>query len=203
MRLDKSAISNAPSPARSPESSFTGILWEISASPSGSSMLRLSGDLKPGWLGKLSAYVSLKKINIISGTAQKTSPLQWESNFELAGHHSHHDPFKGFNPLPALMGTGSAEQVYLPPPKISDFKIEYVPLHRGSLYVEISGKDCIGFLSGILSVFSFYSLFPMELEIATKGKIAGDRFWLKGIGASVPIKDDMVVLNERLEMMRG
>jgi hypothetical protein len=101
------------------------------------------------------------------------------------------------------MGTGSAEQVYLPPPQISDFKIEYSPLHRGSLYVEISGKDCIGFLSGILSVFSFYSLFPTELEISTKGKIASDRFWLKGIGASAPVKDDMVVLNERLEMMRG
>jgi hypothetical protein len=80
-------------------------------------------------------------------------------------------------------------QFDLPPLKISDFQIERSTRHGGSIYTEISGKDSIGFLYGMLRIFSFYSLFPTELEISTKGMIAADRFWLKGIGASVPTKE--------------
>jgi len=75
--------------------------------------------------------------------------------------------------------------------------------HGGSLYAEISGKDCIGFLYGMLRMFSFYSLFPTELEISTKGMVVHDRFWLKGIGSAAPSDDDLKALHERLHQTFG
>lgn len=177
----------------------TGIYWDMGISPSGTDLLKLSGDLKPGWLGRLSSHLSHKKINILTGSARKSAPLCWDASFEIEPAHKHLNPFREFDPLPAIIGP--VVQVDLPPLKISDFQIEHSTRHGGSLYTEISGKDCIGFLYGMLRVFSFYSLFPTELEISTKGMIASDRFWLKGIGASVPEKDDMTALHERLTIM--
>jgi len=89
----------------------------------------------------------------------------------------------------------------VPLPKISDFQVEYSTRHAGSIYAEISGKDSIGFLYGVLRIFSFYSLFPTELEISTQGRFAFDKFWLKGVGASVPTKEDTIMLNDRLTLM--
>lgn len=174
-----------------------GILWDIAAQPSGSSLLKLSGDLKPGWLGKLSSYLSEEKINIIRGHGQKCGPLCWETTFEIQKTNRIIDMHSGFNPLPALMV--SPKQAQIPSIKISDLVIEPSTEHGGCIYAEISGKDCIGFLYGILRYFSFYSLFPTKLEISTQGNTAFDRFWLKGVGASTPAKDDMVALYDRLK----
>jgi len=171
----------------------------MAPSPSGGGILKLTGDMKPGWLGRLSSHLSYEKINIIGGAARKSSPLCWDASFEIESVHSCSDPFKDFNPLPAV--TGSAVRIDLPPLRISDFQIERSTRHGGSIYTEISGKDCIGFLYGMLRIFSFYSLFPTELEISTKGIVAYDRFWLKGIGSSVPAKDDMKSLHERMTTM--
>lgn len=175
------------------------IQWNMTTSASGASVLKLSGDLKPGWLGKLSSHLSHQKINILRGSARKCSPLCWEASFEIEEKHKNSEPFKHFNPLPAVMG--AAVHVDLPQLKISDFKLEHSPVHGGSIYTEITGKDCIGFLYGVLRIFSFYSLFPTELEISTSGILAHDKFWLKGIGASVPAQEDMTALHERLTMM--
>jgi hypothetical protein len=186
-------------PAKPIEPDSTGVYWDISPSPSGASILNLHGDLKPGWLGKLSSHLSYNKINMTSGTARKCSSLCWDASFEIDARHCHSDILNGFDPFPAVMAFDT--RVELPPLKISDFQMERSTRHGGSIYTEISGKDSIGFLYGVLRIFSFYSLFPTELEISTKGMIAADRFWLKGIGASVPAKEDMTGLYERLQMM--
>lgn len=177
----------------------SGVSWEMSPRPSGTSLLNLSGDLKPGWLGRLSSNLSNSKISILNGTARKHSPLRWEASFEIVADPGSVDTLKELNPLPAVSET--AERVTSPPLKLSNYKIEYSTRHEGSIYTEISGADCIGFLYGVLRVFSFYSLFPTELEISTKGTKALDKFWLKGIGASAPDKDDIAELNRRLFTM--
>lgn len=181
------------------ESDSSGVIWDISPSPSGSSIMKISGDLKPGWLGRLSSNLSHHKINLKSGSARKNSSLCWDASFEIEARDGISDSLKGFNPLPAI--TACDARVEIPPLIISDFQIERSTSHEGCIYAEISGKDCIGFLYGMLRTFSFYSLFPTELEISTRGMTASDRFWLKGIGASVPAPEDMTSLYERLQMM--
>ena len=175
------------------------ISWEMSTSPSGADILNIRGNLKPGWLGRLSSYLSLNTINMISGSARKCGSLCWDAAFEIEANLPNR--LKGFNPLPAIMAFDA--RAAIPPLKISDFVIEHSTRHGGSLYVEISGKDCIGFLYGMLRMFSFYSLFPTELEISTKGMVANDRFWLKGIGSAAPSDEDLKALHERLHQAFG
>lgn len=177
------------------------IFWEMSTSSSGADMLNISGNLKPGWLGRLSSYLSLNTINMISGSARKCGSLRWDAAFEIEAKSTLPNPLKGFNPLPAIMAFDA--RAVISPLKISDFVIEYSTRHGGSLYVEISGKDCIGFLYGMLRMFSFYSLFPTELEISTKGTVVHDRFWLKGIGSAAPSDEDLKALHERLSQAFG
>lgn len=173
------------------------VYWDMSASPSGADILKIHGNLKPGWLGRLSSYLSLNTISMISGSARKCSPLCWEASFEIEARGAMMNPLKGFNPLPAIMAFDT--RAAIPPLKISDFLVEYSTRHGGSLYTEISGKDCIGFLYGMLRMFSFYSLFPTELDISTRGMVVHDRFWLKGIGSVTPSRDDLQALYERLQ----
>lgn len=185
-------------PAENPlKTDCTGISWDISPLPSGTGVLKLAGDLKPGWLGRLSSSLTSNKISILNGAALKHSPLRWDASFEVESVYG--CAFKGFNPLPAV--TGTAVQIACPPLTLSDYQVEYSTRHGGSIYTEISGADCIGFLYGVLKLFSFYSLFPTELELSTQGKTASDRFWLKGIGASVPVKDDISALDRKLFSM--
>ena len=182
---------------RTAASDTTGILWDVTPQPSGTSLLKLSGDLKPGWLGKLSSYLSEEKINIIRGAGQKCGPLCWDTTFEIEKTNSSIDMHSGFNPLPALLA--SPRQVQIPAIRLTDLAIEPSTDHGGSIFAEISGTDCIGFLYGILRNFSFYSLFPTKFEISTRGSMAFDRFWLKGIGASTPVNEDMMALYDRLK----
>jgi hypothetical protein len=160
MTLPETAV-----PAENPiKTDSTGVSWDISPLPSGAGVLKLSGDLKPGWLGRLSSSLTSNKISILNGAALKHSPLRWDASFEVESIHGF--AFKEFNPLPAV--TGTAEQIACPPLKLSDYQVEYSTRHGGSIYTEISGADCIGFLYGVLRMFSFYSLFPTELEYATR-----------------------------------
>ncbi len=177
------------------DTTSSGISWEIVPHDSTSSHLKLSGDLKPGWLGKLFMFLSSEEINVVKGNAWKCSTLGWESCFEIEKNlrpivSSGFNPMMAFN---AIYKRGTDSQLL----KISELKIKRSSHHGGSIYVEISGKDHIGFLNSILSVFSFYSLFPTELEITTTGHIASDQFWLKGIANSVPSDEDIKLLTER------
>lgn len=173
------------------------VYWDMSTSSSGADLLKVHGNLKPGWLGRLSSYLSLNTISMISGSARKCSSLCWDASFEIESRSTIMNPLKGFNPLPAIMAFDS--HAVIPPLKISDFLVEHSTRHGGSLYIEISGRDCIGFLYGMLRMFSFYSLFPTELEISTKGMVVYDRFWLKGIGSAAPSHDDLKALYDRLQ----
>jgi hypothetical protein len=183
--------------AKKIESGSSEVSWNLATPEPGVGVLSLSGNLKPGWLGKLSSYLSHRTINIKWGTARKCSTLSWVTSFEIEDKNNRAEPFGGFNPLPAL--TGTDVKIDHVAPVITQFKVERSPLNGGCLYAEISGEDCIGFLYGMLKIFSFYTLFPTELEISTKGTAVFDRFWLKGIAASVPSDDDMNSLIERLK----
>ena len=179
------------------ETTPSGIYWEITPNNRVSSILKLSGNLKPGWLGQLSSYMSQEKINIIKGTACKCSSIRWDGLFEIEKGTRPIEVEIDFNLIKAF-NEFRGQQVVELASKISTMSIKRSTRHGGSLYVEISGKDCIGFLSRIMGIFSFCSLFPTELEVTTKAHTVFDQFWLKGTGLSIPTDEDMALLHERL-----
>ncbi len=177
------------------------INWHLTPSLSGTTILTLNGSLRTGWLGKLSSFLLRNEINIIGGTARKNGSLYWNASLEIETGQETLSKLAGFSPETVLCDFEIPLATV--PIKLSDFRAEYTSKHGGSFYVEATGEDCMGFLHGILRAFSFSSMFPTEFEITTKGNTVFDRFWLKGIGASIPIKDDMKSLHERLHVMLG
>ena len=171
--------------------------WHMTGTSPGAATLKIQGNLKPGWLGRLSSYLSHHTVSLTGGYARKSSSLSWDATFAIEAGSSNGTPLNVLDPLPAIMAVDT--RAAIPVITIADFQVEHSTRHGGSLYTETSGKDCIGFLYGLLRMFSFYSLFPAEVDISTKGMVAHDRFWLKGIGSATPSPDDLKALYERLQ----
>jgi len=125
---------------RTSETTPSGISWEIAPNERVSSILKLSGYLKPGWLGQLSSYMSQEKINIIKGTACKCGAICWDGLFEIDKGASPIDAAFDFNLFKAFNGFSDQRKIELPS-KISNLLIKRSTRHGGSVYVEISGKD--------------------------------------------------------------
>ncbi|GFO69773.1 hypothetical protein GMLC_33520 [Geomonas limicola] len=181
---------------------FTGGLRDVtfditpSALQPGDYTLTLKGFLSPGWLGRLAAALALHRIGIVNGQAEKITAYAWQASFKLKAARPTCDPVS--LDYVALANTEPSHQA-LAPIVLRDLKIEPCSRHQGSLYIEIRGVDRLGFLGDLLDFFSMRCLFPVKLTVETLGETAADRFWLRGVGGSVP--SDLVVqaIRENLE----
>ncbi|MBI2354034.1 MAG: hypothetical protein HYV06_03215 [Deltaproteobacteria bacterium] len=80
-----------------------------------------------------------------------------------------------------------------------DYVLEHSAKYEGSLYIEVTGEDRLGFLSALLNAFSLFSLFPVEMVVETKQKKVMDRFWLKGLGGASPSESAASALRDILK----
>jgi len=181
-----------PAPSLSP----TATIARISGSRYG---LELRGYLKPGWPGCLAGRLADQKISVLRGAGRKISAINWEARLELE--------MPPLLKMPEQLDYLAMICDPLPTapllPGIVLYKARVTPDERnaGSLLVELSGPDRLGFLASLLRVFSFYSLFPVEMEIETAGNLASNRFWLKRIGSLTPTADDHANLHGALSDM--
>lgn len=161
--------------------------------------LALSGFLSPGWSGRLAAALAQHRVGIERGEAEKVNASSWSSCFELKA-----SPFAG-NPegldfllLAATEIPCGREVARI---ELLDLRVEVGNRHGGSLYVEVKGVDRLGFLGDLLDYFSMRCLFPVKMAIDTRDDIAVDRFWLRGVGGSIPSDSICASVRENLEQL--
>ena len=146
-------------------------------------VLTMQGKLEPGWVGRLCTCLGKREINIVRGNAAKVSASEWSSLFDLDFPRTVHDPttidFVALMREERTCHMGASLVLY-------DVVLEESEKCGGSLYVEVTGQDRVGFLSSILNTFSLFSLFPTEMAVETKENKAFDRFWLKAMGGMPP-----------------
>jgi hypothetical protein len=161
--------------------------------------LKLNGFLMPGWAGRLTAGLAQHGFSIITGEAEKVTLTAWSSKFQLQF------PRFGVDPLSldysALTKTELAHD--RPTGKISllEYAIQPTQQHEGSLYLEIRGVDRVGFLGDLLDYFSMRCLFPVKMTVETVQNTALDRFWLKGVGGSLPSDSIALAIKENLDRL--
>lgn len=160
--------------------------------------LTLKGFLSPGWLGRLAASLAQHRIGIVNGAAEKVTPYAWQASFKLKAARPTCDPLS--LDYVALANTEPSHHA-LAPIVLRDLKIEPCARHQGSLYIEIRGADRLGFLGDLLDFFSMRCLFPVKMKVETLGDTAADRFWLRGVGGSVPSDSLAQTIGENLEKM--
>ncbi|CAH2030304.1 hypothetical protein [Trichlorobacter ammonificans] len=163
--------------------------------------LDLRGYLKPGWSGYLAGRLADEQISVLRGAGRKISAITWEARFELEMPPLLKVPER--LDYCAMASTPPAVRSTLPWVRLERLSVKRDSAHGGSLLVELTGPDQLGFLASLLRVFSFYSLFPVEMEIETLGATASNRFWLKGIGSLTPTAEDQANLATALRKLSG
>lgn len=158
--------------------------------------LTMEGKLEPGWVGRLCTCLGKQEINIVRGNAAKVSTSEWSSLFDLDFPKTVHDPttidFVALMREERTCHMGTSLVLF-------DFVLEQSEKYGGSLYVEITGQDRVGFLSSILNTFSLFSLFPTEMIVETKEGKVFDRFWLKAMAGMSPSTAAAAALGDTLK----
>ena len=158
--------------------------------------LTMQGKLEPGWVGRLCTCLGRQEINIVRGNAAKVSSSEWSSLFDLDFPKTANDPttidFVALMREERTCQGGASVVLY-------DYVLEPSEKYGGTLYVEVTGQDRVGFLSSILNAFSLFSLFPTEMVVETKENKVFDRFWLKGMGGMPPSAAAATALGDTLK----
>lgn len=177
----------------------TGVLiGKIPGEPNGYELI-MNGPQAPGWVGRLATGLARQRTGIIRGEAEKVTASAWRSRFELKSA-----PFAP-NPLTFDYAALAAAETPLPSAgqKIAllDFSMHSSTQGDGTLTVEVTGLDRLGFLGDLLDHFSMRCLFPVKMTIETVAEKAVDRFWLRGIGGSRPSESITAAIRENLERL--
>ena len=175
----------------------TGFTIERIAARPGGYRLEMYGFLAPGWSGRLAAGLADHRVGIVRGSAEKINASSWRSNFELKSA-----PFAGSpEGIDFLRLAGTEPNHKAAPIELLSFTMEPTTCHDGSIFVELQGVDRLGFLGDLLDYFSMRCLFPVKMTVDTQGDAAVDRFWLRGVGGSVPSEGISDAMGKNLEQL--
>ena len=148
------------------------------------SRLRLSGTLPSRWAGALALGLSREQVTILRGCACRVSPRGWTAFFDLHG-------LEGKAALQAIdfrtLATRWSAHATPAPIELESYTL--TPMPGGWLQLGVRGRDCVGFLGNLLDRLEGLSLFPEEMQIQTHGRVAEDRFQIRG-AAGRPVSDD-------------
>ena len=172
--------------------------FEIRRLRQGRCDLQLWGRLQPGWSGSLAEGLAQAGLSLENGFARKMGPMRWLAELELDGTGAKSDPLAlnylelAARPLPPGWRT---------PIQLHSYRLDPSEKHGGSLYLELTGDDQVGFLGSLLTRFAFLSLFPEEMKIGTQEGRVHDRFFLTGIGRTPPLPSAREALDFRLRAL--
>jgi len=162
----------APSSRRSPG-------FDLRPLAGGLHSLRLWGVLPAGWGGHLSLGLARAGVGITRGQARRRDG-RWEGELYLRATPEARPP-ESLDYARLLGRRGMASTLL----DIELIEYRVLPL-LGTLALEVTGRDCLGFLGGLLGRLAFLSLFPEEMRIETIEGRAVDHFRLKSLGSRTP-----------------
>jgi len=155
---------------------------QVTESPGGRLQVRMSGLLYAGWSSRLAGALAQRRISVVSGRGARRAGNVWDVELLL-------------EPLDKSVDAWALDYLRLardgkPPAdgEAANLVLDSFTLTRTAdeLVVDVEAVDRIGFLDTILRVFAFYSLFPRELRIETRGQKVRDQFRLQSLGGTAP-----------------
>ncbi len=143
----------------------------------------LDGVLWPGWVGNLSSGLAARRLSILRGHAQGNRTGAWRASFELMRLPEGDDP----TTLDWIeLAREEAREGFATPLRLERFELESVLDHDGSLRLAVAAEDRVGFLAALLRRLAYFSLFPVELRLETRGHHLLDELWLRSGGHRPP-----------------
>lgn len=169
--------------------------YEIAANGSGTYSLKIWGRFPPNWAGNLSSGLSKNRVSIIRGVAKKVK-TQWTAEFEIMPERLATIPESMDFLAMAQNGSVAEKSCGI---SLDEFTLGEPASNYGALYLEIRAGDQTGFLAELLNRLAFFSLFPEEMIIDTNNGRIFDRFWIKGVGGSIPSEHAAGTLRMKLD----
>jgi UTP:GlnB (protein PII) uridylyltransferase len=124
----------------------------------------------------------------------------WVAEFEI-------EPTRGDVQVESVdflaMAASSARAPGLRRLALSEFAVGDPARHGGAMYLEVRGRDQVGFLAELLGQLAFLTFFPEEMIVQTSGDQVFDRFLLKGVAGQVPHPGACQALSKWLEGLRA
>lgn len=142
----------------------------------------------PHWLAFLCGGLSAAGVSVVSGTATRLAPMQWDGHLLVSGPADGLDTSLLAATRPAVRDAGVL--------RLSSYAVRR--LAGGELELAVEAPDKLGFLGRLLSRVSLLTLLPSALDIATVGGLVTDRLVLGGIGTSQPDEDVRAALEDLL-----
>ncbi|HET9551658.1 MAG TPA: hypothetical protein VFP50_01705 [Anaeromyxobacteraceae bacterium] len=161
--------------------------------------VRMAGVLYAGWVGRLAAALAARLVNVVSLHGTRGAVHRWEAELIV-------EPLDRSVDARAIDYLGLAREGRAPAEaSTANLVLDGFTLTRTGkeLVVDVEGVDAVGFLDRILRVFAFYSLFPRELRVETRGPKVKDQFRLQGLGGTSPSLQVCEAVGLRLRELAG
>jgi hypothetical protein len=136
----------------------------------------LRGDFPDGWCSRLSLGLSRAGIGIVRGFARRSSDGGWVAEFHVLAEDDGVDPGRldhlalALDPVPP----GAP-----PPITVDSYYVDGSPESGAHVFLEVRGRDRVGFLGSLLERLARLSLFPDQMSIETWEGLALDTFHLR------------------------
>lgn len=162
--------------------------------------LSLWGRFPPAWCGSLSLSLSQVGLGVVQGFAKKVREKAWVAEFEI-------ESARGGLAVDSMdfiaMAVSSARAPGLRRLALSAFTVGDPAMHGGAIYLEIRGRDQVGFLAELLGQLAFLTFFPEEMVVQTIDDAVFDRFLLRGPAGQTPAPGACQALSTWLEGLRA
>ncbi len=173
--------------------------FRIEPQPDGCHRLHVRGRMPIDWVINLASGLARNGLSIVRGQAFREGVMTWHGHFTLRGS-PHATPAEKIDYHLLVNTAATKSETSL---AIDRFALRKTTERGGTLFLEIQGKDQIGFLGAFFGKLSFYSLFPIQMEIETADGCILDRFWLSGAGGGQPSELVVAALQRTLDKMQA
>jgi hypothetical protein len=171
--------------------------FRIERQQEGGYRLHVLGRMPIDWVGNLASGLARNGLSITRGKVFREGATGWHGHIALQSGFASTPP-EGIDYRQLVCAEADRADSVL---CIDSFILRPTQENGGALFVEIKGEDQHGFLGAFLGRLSFYSLFPVHMEIETTGGWIHDRFWLTAIGGGRPADAVVAALRGTLEKM--
>lgn len=171
--------------------------FRVDRQSDGGFLLHVLGKMPMDWVSNLTSGLACNGLSITDAQISSRGGMTWHGHFSLAPAVHAAPPGQ----IDYHLLVRSALSTALPAIALDSFVLHQTTHHGGTLFLEVRGRDQLGFLGTLLNKLSFYSLFPVHMEIETPGGQLLDKFWLSTAGGGQASEAIVAVLRGTLQRM--
>ena len=146
-----------------------------------SARVRMEGYFKPTWMAGLCGGLSERHVSIERVHATRSADGAWHAELDVSPPST-----LDLASVPYVELADADFRTELGALQLESFQLTESDDHDGSLRLSFEAPDSLGLLGRVLGMLAMMGLFPVAMQIETRGGRARDTLWLSGMGRAAP-----------------